>query len=48
LKAHAFVYVPGFLIKSIIERYSKESARKILEKLGRIRKIELEVDNSNM
>jgi len=48
VKAHVFVCVLGFLIESIIERYSKESARRTLKKLGRIKKIELGVNNSDM
>ncbi len=41
VEAHVFVCVLSFLVESIIERFSCESARKILRKLERIRIIDL-------
>ena len=45
VKAHVFVCVMSFLIESIIERLSKESARRTIEKLKRVRIINLSFGN---
>lgn len=43
VKAHVFICVLSFLIECIIERFSDESARKVIEKLERIEIGELKV-----
>lgn len=43
VKAHTLVCVLSFLIESIIERFSSETARKTLQKLKRIHVIEIEL-----
>jgi len=43
VKAHVFVCVLGFLIESIIEKFSKESARKTIKKLKRVKIINLRI-----
>ncbi len=45
VRAHVFVCVLSFLIESIIEKFSDESAREILKKLGRISIIDLDLKN---
>ena len=45
VKAHVFVCVMSFLIESIIEKFSKESARKTIEKLKRLKIINLSFGN---
>lgn len=47
VKAHIFVCVLSFLIESIIEKLSKESARKILGELKRISISELIAENNS-
>ena len=47
VKAHVFVCVLGFLIESIIEKFSKESARKTLRKLERIKMIEIKIKGND-
>lgn len=41
VKAHTFVCVLSFLVECLIERFSAESARKTIQKLQRIRKVDL-------
>ena len=48
VKAHVFVCVLGFLVESIIERFSDESARKILKKLERIQIGKIKVGEENV
>ena len=43
VRAHVFVCVLSFLIESIIEKFSKESARKVLRKLERIKMVEIKI-----
>ena len=44
VKAHVFVCVLSFLVECIIEKFSSESARKILGKLRRVRVIDLNLN----
>ena len=43
VKAHVFVCVMSFLVESIIEKLSKESARKTIERLKRVKIINLRI-----
>ena len=45
VRAHVFVCVLSFLIESIIERFSDESAREILKKLGRIQLTKMDLSS---
>ena len=45
VRAHIFVCYLSFLIESIIERFSKESARVTLRELDRIKLVEIKVKN---
>ena len=45
VRAHVFVCVLSFLIESIIERFSDESARETLKKLGRIQLTKMDLSS---
>jgi len=47
VRAHVFVCVLSFLIESIIERFSDESARTTLRKLERIKLTKIDLGNKN-
>ena len=45
VRAHIFICYLSFLIESIIERFSRESARVTLRELDRIKLIEIKIKN---
>ena len=47
VRAHIFVCVLSFLIESIIERFSKESARKTIRELNRIKLSEITAEKNS-
>jgi transposase len=46
VRAHIFICVLSFLIESIIEKFSDESARKVLKKLERMKVVEMQMGNN--
>lgn len=47
VRAHIFVCVLSFLIESIIEKFSEDSARKTIRELNRIQIVNLKIENSD-